>query len=167
MRKMGSYFILFIVFFHVGKVLAQSGTDIAGKAQVLDGDTIKIDTIKIRLHGVDAPESFYFGHKQKYGKEAAERLAEILDNKFVNCVITKKAGRYKRKIGVCYIYWLGIIPIDINKKLVNEGLAWAYTDYSTDYVKYQEVAKKKKRGLWKQKSPKSPWEFRKEIREKK
>ena len=37
---------------------------IEGKAIVVDGDTIKIDSLKIRFSGIDAPESYYKGKEQ-------------------------------------------------------------------------------------------------------
>ena len=45
-------FILFIVFFNSLAL----GDTISGKALVIDGDTIKINSKKVRLFGIDAPE---------------------------------------------------------------------------------------------------------------
>ena len=40
--------------------------DVTGSAQITDGDTVKIDGIRIRLHGIDAPEKNQ--HCQKLGQ---------------------------------------------------------------------------------------------------
>ena len=36
---------------------APAGSSLTGVASVIDGDTIEIHGIRIRLHGIDAPES--------------------------------------------------------------------------------------------------------------
>ena len=40
-------------------------SDIIGKAEIVDGDTIIINDIRIRFTGSDAPESYFFGKTQK------------------------------------------------------------------------------------------------------
>ena len=37
--------------------LVAPGAGISGKASVADGDTLRIGSERIRLHGIDAPES--------------------------------------------------------------------------------------------------------------
>ena len=49
-------FILIIVFLLSLTNIGNSKT-ILGKAKIIDGDTIHIKSNKIRLHGIDAPET--------------------------------------------------------------------------------------------------------------
>ena len=65
-----------------------------GKAQVIDGDTIKINGDKIRFGGIDAPETSYLGKQQMCyhdqneivcGKLSTEKLIEKINNNIVSC----------------------------------------------------------------------------------
>ena len=49
-------FSLTIFFFFTNLSLTAEEKIISGKAIVVDGDTIKINKISIRLYGIDAPE---------------------------------------------------------------------------------------------------------------
>ena len=54
--------------------------DVAGVASVIDGDTIEVRGQRIRLHGIDAPESrqlcYLDGKPWQCGKDAANALRE-------------------------------------------------------------------------------------------
>ena len=54
--------------------------DVTGPARVIDGDTLQIQGERIRLHGIDAPESrqlcFIAGKPWQFGKDAANALRE-------------------------------------------------------------------------------------------
>ena len=129
---------------------------IIGKANVTDGDTIKINDQKIRLFGIDAPEKdqicqkvylsfFIFKFKKDYkcGEESTSALFNKLKNKKVKCVLEDKKDKYKRNIGICYIK-----NQDINRWLVKNGYAIAYIKYSKKYVLDEKYAKENKLGLW-------------------
>jgi micrococcal nuclease len=131
------------------------GADLSGEVVgVHDGDTITVLTkdkrsIKVRLYGIDAPES-----NQPYGYKAKQRLSELVFGKRVR-VETHGTDRYRRTLGVVYLN-----DKDINAQMVSEGLAWAYVRYSKRYVPQQEEAKSARRNIWSQKNPTPPWEFR-------
>ncbi|WP_172129645.1 thermonuclease family protein [Campylobacter sp. RM16192] len=123
--------------------------------KVADGDTITIlnsqkQQIKVRLFGIDAPE-----RKQAYGEKSRKFLAEMIAGKNVE-VKEKGKDKYKRVLGI--VYRSGQ---DINAQMVSNGYAWAFVKYSKDYVKLQEYAVSKKFGLWADKEPIAPWEWRK------
>ena len=55
-RKNIFNFIFIVFFFLIHNPLLKSEVSIKGFAKVVDGDTIIINSIKIRLEGIDAPE---------------------------------------------------------------------------------------------------------------
>ncbi len=78
----------------------------AGTASVIDGDTIEIQGQRIRLHGIDAPESRQLcrldGKPWQCGKDAANALAEKIARRPVTCEDLAR-DRYKRIIGRCTV----------------------------------------------------------------
>lgn len=128
---------------------------LSGKVvSIHDGDTITVlqgkQQVKVRLFGIDAPEL-----KQPYGKKSKQFLANLIAGEAVEVEENGK-DKYKRVLGV--VYYNGQ---DINAQMVSSGYAWAFVKYSKDYVKHQEYAVSKKFGLWSDKEPIAPWEFRK------
>ncbi len=76
----------------------------AGTASVIDGDTIGVHGQRIRLHGIDAPESRQLcrldGKPWPCGKDAANALADKIARRPVTCEDLGR-DRYKRIIGRC------------------------------------------------------------------
>ena len=150
--------ILFSLFFFLLSAIPSisSEKNISGKAEVIDGDTIKINKKKIRLFGIDAPEKkqickklhisffiFNFQEDYKCGEKSALALLKKLKNKKVECILEEKKDIYKRNIGTCYVK-----NQDINKWLVKNGYAIAYKKYSKKYVLDEKYAKENKLGIW-------------------
>jgi endonuclease YncB( thermonuclease family) len=78
---------------------------VVGRASVIDGDTLDIRGTRIRLHGVDAPESAQTcrdakGQAYRCGQQAALALADHIGNSNVSCE-QKDVDRYKRIVAVC------------------------------------------------------------------
>lgn len=125
---------------------------------IKDGDTVSIlfeGTEKtVRLAHIDCPEK-----KQPFGNNAKVALSELCFGKMVTLVGDGKTDRNGRLIAEL------ILPNgeNVNKTLVRMGLAWHFKKYSKDdsYAKLEVAARKKKIGLWKEKNPISPWEWRK------
>jgi endonuclease YncB( thermonuclease family) len=130
---------------------------------ITDGDTLKIldndkQQHKIRLAGIDAPES-----KQPFGTKSKQSLAEMVFQKDVT-LECGKTDRYKRLI--CAVMLEGE---DINLKQVESGMAWWYRKYAKEqtaeqrktYESAETDAKGRKVGLWADAWPMPPWEFRK------
>ncbi|RBQ30646.1 nuclease [Arcobacter sp. FW59] len=132
--------------------------ELIGKVvKVSDGDTITILTsdktqYKIRLNDIDAPEK-----KQAFGNKSKDNLAKYIAGKTVT-VQYKTKDKYKRILGTIYYN-----NIDINLQQVKDGYAWVYKKYSKnqDYYNAEKLARENKKGLWNDKSPIAPWEFRK------
>lgn len=119
---------------------------IQGETRVVDGDTIHINKIKYRLHGIDAPEIKQLCkiNKTNYkcGVKSKEFLASLIGNKSVKCN-HKDIDRYKRIVAECFVG-----QTNLNKELVRNGWALAYRDYSNDYVEDEKFAKENKKGMW-------------------
>ena len=129
------------------------------KVIITDGDTIKFNNKKIRLHGIDTPEIKQLcknknNEDYKCGVKAKLALINLISNHQVKCSI-HGTDRYKRLIGTCFIK-----DININKWLVEKGWALVYRKYSKDYVEEELFAKNNKIGLW-QGEFLSPWKWRK------
>lgn len=122
---------------------------------ITDGDTIKVlvnkATVKVRLEGIDSPES-----GQAFGRKAKEALAESVAGRIVT---VRKTGtdRYQRTLGVILVN-----GVDVNAKLVKDGWAWHYKKYSSDenLAKLEDAARAAKRGLWADANALAPWEYR-------
>lgn len=131
---------------------------IVGIASVIDGDTIEIHGKRIRLHGIDAPESSQTcldgaGQKWRCGQQAALALQDFLGHRTVTCE-ERDVDRYGRVVGRCL---LG--DVDINGWLVTQGLALAYRRYSRDYIAAETAARSAGRGMWAG-TFEPPWEWR-------
>jgi len=130
------------------------------KLRIIDGDTIVLNSKKIRLHGIDTPETKQTckdkNSKIYYcGLRATEELNNIIGNNKVTCK-TKDKDRYGRLVSVCFVNGK-----DINATLVKNGWALAYIKYSKDYLSDENEAKNNNLGLWSGTFI-SPWEWRRQ-----
>ncbi|MGA8388745.1 MAG: thermonuclease family protein [Pseudolabrys sp.] len=130
---------------------------IKGQASVIDGDTIEIHGTRIRLFGIDAPESGQTctvqGKAWPCGRRAALALSDKIGRHVVECR-PKDRDRYGRVVAVCLAD-----GNDINGWMVAEGWALAYRQYSSDYVNQERSAANAKRGMW-QGTFEPPWDWR-------
>ncbi len=133
--------------------------NITGKVvSVADGDTITIlhnkKQYRIRLYGIDCPEK-----KQAYGTKAKQFTSDLIFGKVVRIVETER-DRHGRTVGVVYVG-----DRCVNEALLKSGYAWVNSQYCKKckaWIKFEENARKNKRGLWADKNPIPPWEFRSE-----
>ena len=131
---------------------------IMGVATVIDGDTIEIHRTRIRLHGIDAPESSQLcqlpdNTRWRCGQQAALALQDRIGRSTVMC-LKRDIDRYGRLVGQC-----SVDGSDINAWMVENGWALAYRRYSTDYVSAEQVAREAAVGVWSGKFI-MPWEWR-------
>jgi endonuclease YncB( thermonuclease family) len=120
---------------------------IVGRASVTDGDTVVIRDIRIRLHGIDAPESAQTcqdatGKDYRCGQAAALALSDRIGQSPISCE-PRDTDRYGRTVAVCRKG-----GEDLNAWMVAQGHAIAYRRYSPDYVAAEANAKAAKRGVW-------------------
>jgi endonuclease YncB( thermonuclease family) len=140
---------------------AVAAQTIMGRASVVDGDTIEIHGRRIRLFGIDAPESdqscMVQGKASRCGQHAAIALADEIGSRVVNCQ-PKGRDRYGRIVAVCLVG-----GEDINAWMVAQGWALAYRYYSTNYISQEQRASKLKLGIW-QGEFVPPWDWRRDKR---
>ncbi len=121
---------------------------------VSDGDTLRVlanrREVKVRLYGIDSPESH-----QAFGTQARKFTSQQAFGKTV-AVEVRDTDQYGRTVGEV------ILPdgTNLNALLVKSGYAWAYRHHSRKFIPEEEDAKSNKRGLWADRNPTPPWEFR-------
>jgi micrococcal nuclease len=114
--------------------------------RIIDGDTFETETgEKVRLIGINAPEI-----SDIFGQEAKQYLSYLIENKTVYLQkdnYSNDRDRYQRLLR--YVILDGI---DINKKMVSDGFAFAYLKYkfsqSIDYEQAQLDARETNKGIW-------------------
>jgi endonuclease YncB( thermonuclease family) len=133
--------------------------DLVGVASVVDGDTIEIHGERIRIFGIDAPESAQLcrGNDSltyRCGARAANELDKLVEQRQVICRTTGQ-DIYRRYVAIC---WTG--GMDIGEWLVRNGLALDWPKYSNGrYFSAQNEAKNVERGIWAG-SFVEPWRYR-------
>lgn len=140
--------------------LFTSGDQLVGRASVIDGDTIEIAGTRIRLNGIDAPESRQTcsranGSTWRCGQHAARALDELISaQQPVYCDVTG-TDRYGRAIADCRAS-----DIDLADWLVRNGLALDWPRYSGGrHQAAQREASEARRGIWQGKFT-EPWVWR-------
>lgn len=149
---------------------------------VTDGDTITVlDDMhrkhKIRLADIDAPETSCHSNRgndegcvergQPFGKASKRSLSETVFGRFVT-IDVQPGSTYGREIGTVYVVD-GDNKIDANYIQVARGMAWHYTHFASksqspgEFARYSVAAKyasETGRGLWGEKAPIAPWDYR-------
>jgi endonuclease YncB( thermonuclease family) len=123
---------------------------VEGRASVVDGDTIEISGQRIRLNGVDAPESWQRcadagGKEYRCGKDAAFALDDWLAaSRPTRCEFVER-DRYGRIVGDCF----RADGISVGEWLVRNGWAVDWVRYSGGrFADAQEEASRAKTGIW-------------------
>lgn len=130
--------------------------------RVADGDTVTVldrqkRSFRVRLAGIDAPE-----RSQAFGTRARQHLAALVFRKHVS-VEHEKVDRYGRIVGKVVID-----GVDVNLEMLRSGFAWHYKTYEAEqnpadraaYSHAEMDAQRARRGLWADRNPVAPWEFR-------
>ena len=115
---------------------------------VADGDTITVLDVnnihhKIRLLGIDAPEK-----SQAFGQKSKQSLHQLAHGKYVTVEFQKK-DKYGRTVG----------------KVLHNDTDFCLEQIKTDretYALAELAARDQNIGLWKDKTPFPPWEFRRQ-----
>jgi endonuclease YncB( thermonuclease family) len=132
--------------------------EIRGIPRIIDGDTVQISATKIRLQGIDAPETDQLcldrnGKRWTCGIEARDQLIQKAGSKIWTCR-TNSIDRYGRSLATC-----DVDGSDINRWLVREGWAMSYVRYSHVYDADERAARQAQVGLWSGAFI-APWDWR-------
>ncbi len=137
-------------------VLRSPPSQAARVVAVADGDTatalVAGERVKIRLWGIDAPES-----SQEHGGEAKAALAELVMGREVE-IDDRGDDKYGRRLAV-----LRVAGESVNTRMVQLGWAWWYQRYAPrdrELRAAEEAARQGKVGLWAEAAPVAPWVFR-------
>ena len=128
---------------------------------IADGDTLtarceqqadqSAQTLKVRLAEIDAPE-----RGQAFGNRSKQHLSDLCFGKTatVTPLTTDRYGRTVARVSCA--------STDANAEQVRAGMAWVFDQYVTDRGLYtvQDDARRAGRGLWVDREPVAPWEWR-------
>lgn len=126
--------------------VAPAWAEIAGPAEVIDGDTLAIGGALVDLHGIDAPESGQLcargGKPWACGAAAARLLFELVAGKHIRCEEKDRDSR-GRVAARCKADWL-----NLGAEMVTRGMALADLRVSTDYIQNYREARGKGNGIF-------------------
>lgn len=126
---------------------------------ISDGDTFKGLTqdkieIRFRIYGIDAPEK-----NQAFSNKSKQYLSGLIHEKKVGIRVQKKHDGFGRP--VVWVY----TPEgkDVASEMLKAGMAWHFKQYdnSEEYAELERSAKANSIGLWRDKKPVAPWDYRK------
>ena len=125
---------------------------VTGAPLIVDGDTVRFygvagyDKVRVRLQGIDAPESKQYCKKDNKpypcGQQSHQALLDFVGRNLVTCV-AEGVDRYKRMIGRC-----SVDGTDFGEYMVKNGHAVAYRRYDDTYIPAEDFARKNRVGLW-------------------
>lgn len=129
----------------------------SAQTRVVDGDTLDVGGVRIRLADIDAPE-----HGQRCqskaglwscGDAATKALSALIAGTSISCQPGSKDG-YGRLVTTCYAD-----GVNIAEMMVVGGHAWAFVKYADTYVAQETAAKAKGLGIWRAPTE-TAWDFR-------
>ena len=120
----------------------REAADIVGTAQVIDGDSLVVAGVEIRLYGIDAPEyrqyCFRRGRPWACGIDATRTLRALIASRPVACR-AREEDRYGRTVATC-----AVEGRDLGAAMVAGGHAVAYGAYQLE----ERAARNAGRGIW-------------------
>jgi endonuclease YncB( thermonuclease family) len=119
---------------------------LTGPATVIDGDTIDMTGTRIRIVGIDAPESAQSctrdGQAWACGTEATATLREIIASAPITCTALG-TDIYGRTLATCET-----AVFDVGREMVRRGMALASADAPSGYDEATAIARQLKYGIW-------------------
>ena len=150
-----------VVALQVLLALPVCGQTLAGRVTTVhDGDTVTVlsarGPVRVRLLGIDCPEQ---------GQPFSARARRYTSDMTLGREVTVKANgrdQYDRLLGRVFVGGR-----DLNRLLVQEGLAWQYERNGGDpaLADAQRAARAARRGLWSATNPVPPWQWRRDHSE--
>lgn len=157
-RSLKSYFRkpsiigFFLVIFFYGQYYIANNPDVRtfnnNEVRIIDGDSLELGTLRIRLQGIDAPElkqecrNNESHELYKCGQVSKDYLISLIAKQPVKCS-NEGFDRYKRQLAYCYAG-----EVNLNQEMVRSGNALAYSKYDKSFSNEEKKAKSNKRGIW-------------------
>jgi endonuclease YncB( thermonuclease family) len=118
------------------------GRMLEGSVFVVDGDTLRVGEVSVRLKGLDAPELDQIcersGRSYRCGEYAREALVRLVAGRPVRCRADGR-DRYRRSLARC-----SVGERDLGATMVEQGDAVAYGDYEAEEAR----ARTRRAGIW-------------------
>jgi endonuclease YncB( thermonuclease family) len=100
---------------------------ISGPARVLDGDTVDVAGVRVRLKGVDAAE-----RGDPIGENARALMIGIVGDSDLTCQLTGEKT-HRREVGYCFT------ADGVDREIIAQGVALACERYDSRYVKFEQA----------------------------
>lgn len=127
---------------------AVAGTQIiSDHVKAVDGDTLDLSGIRMRLDAMDAPESKQVCRRDGVdwlcGQESSAFMRKLVDGRTLTCSVVSH-DRYGRVLGTC------TLPDgrDVQEASVAAGMATAYRHFSMKLAPAEDKAKADRIGIW-------------------
>jgi endonuclease YncB( thermonuclease family) len=119
----------------------------SGSLRVVDADTFDVGGIRVRLHGIDAPEQGQLcgapgGGDWACGAWATGEARRRYEGRSAACVAID-IDPYGRVVARCTVD-----GVDMGAAMVGDGIAFAYRRYATTYVAAETAASLAGLGVW-------------------
>jgi len=125
-----------------GWLFERRAPEIVGPVRVIDGDSIVVGGVEIRIYGIDAPEyrqvCMRSGRPWMCGIEATRTMRTLVAGRSVSCR-AREQDRYGRTVAICHAG-----GVDLGAAMVKGGYAVAYGAYEAD----ERDARDARRGIW-------------------
>ena len=143
---------------------AEVPDQVTGKPTVTDGDSLRFGDVRVRFHGIDAPETRQkcrdvHGATYHCGIRATDAMAAMIHGREIVCRRTA-TDRYKRMVARCFTVDGGL---NLGAAMVVQGWAVANRKYSKDHVTIEDVAREARAGMWAE-TLDLPWDWRRKRR---
>jgi endonuclease YncB( thermonuclease family) len=150
MRFLSSINVMRVLLLFILLVLATSARAAYADTHTVDGDTLIVNGVTYRLHGIDAPELDQhcvdeFGDVYACGQRARHVLQQFIHERPIHCDDLGADPKYPhRRIGHCTLD-----GVDLHAWLVREGWAVNFEPYARGrFAEDERHAREVRSGIW-------------------
>lgn len=138
--------VLIFIGWRLGGYDGMAASDYSGIPTVIDGDSIELEHMQIRLYGIDAPELDQECQKGKEfyacGRDSRRHLAKLIGGAIVECH-EEEIDQFDRAVAECFVG-----EKNLSEEMVRAGWAISFMRFASPYLAEEADAQAAKRGLW-------------------